>query len=165
MDRVVRVADRVRIQDVYLESSRTRRGDDAAFSRSGMRLEYSQRPPQLIQADASDEFALKVSLLVVAKPDEPEADAALEVEATFVLQYSLSRAEGVTSEDLTAFGLINGVYNAWPYWREFVQNTTARMGLPTITAPVFRLSDALSDQSTAEDQPAIGSTESNDEEM
>jgi len=37
------------------------------------------------------------------------------------------------------FAETNGLYNAWPYWREFVQNTAARMSLPGLTVPVLRL--------------------------
>ena len=50
--------------------------------------------------------------------------------------------EGINDEHLHAFSATNGVFNAWPYWREFVQNTTARMGLPTpVIVPVFRLGE------------------------
>jgi hypothetical protein len=39
----------------------------------------------------------------------------------------------------SAFATINEVFNAWPCWREYVQNVVARMGLPSITVPVFRV--------------------------
>ena len=40
---------------------------------------------------------------------------------------------------LKAFGQINAVFNAWPCWRELVQAPLARMSLPTLTMPVFRV--------------------------
>jgi preprotein translocase subunit SecB len=36
---------------------------------------------------------------------------------------------------------LNGVFHVWPYWREMVQNTLARMGLPPLILPVFRVGD------------------------
>lgn len=157
MDRVARVSDRVEIRNVYLEDSQAKRADEASFARGGMKLEYEHTPPQVIQGDSPKQFGLRVSFNVTATPDEPAAKSVLKVQATFILEYSLSDIEGITPLDLTAFGLINGAYNAWPYWREFLQNTTTRMGLPPITAPVFRLSDALANQAAVEDKPAIDS--------
>ena len=61
------------------------------------------------------------------------------IEAEFLLIYEIKNLEGIKKDNIEAFGRINGIYNAWPYWREFVQDTIARMGLPRLTVPVFRL--------------------------
>lgn len=61
------------------------------------------------------------------------------IEAAFVIMYEAKRLEGLKRDNFEAFAQSNGVYNAWPYWREFVQNTVARMNLPPLTIPVFRL--------------------------
>lgn len=61
------------------------------------------------------------------------------IKATFLLIYKADSIEGITSKAVEHFGNINGIYNAWPYWREYVQNTIVRMGLPTLTIPVFRI--------------------------
>jgi len=45
----------------------------------------------------------------------------------------------MTDIQALAFARTNGIYNAWPYWREFVQNMIARMNLPPLVIPVFRL--------------------------
>ena len=39
---------------------------------------------------------------------------------------------------IEAFANTDAVYHAWPYWREFVQSSMARMGLPPIMIPLFR---------------------------
>jgi preprotein translocase subunit SecB len=67
--------------------------------------------------------------------------------------------EGLTEAHLDAFAKTNAVFNAWPYWREFVQSTTVRMGLPPLVTPVFRFPTQppptpgpdTSDQATATD--------------
>ena len=39
----------------------------------------------------------------------------------------------------TSFALVNGRYNAWPYIREHFQNITAKMGIPPLVVPVYRV--------------------------
>jgi len=75
---------------------------------------------------------------LIARYDETAAGELLRIVAVFLLQYRLSSFEGLTKANFNAFGEMNGLYNAWPYWREFVQATTVRMGLPPFTIPVYR---------------------------
>lgn len=75
---------------------------------------------------------------LIARYDETASGELLRIAAIFLLQYRLASFEGLTKANFNAFGEMNGLYNAWPYWREFVQATTVRMGLPTITIPVYR---------------------------
>jgi hypothetical protein len=72
------------------------------------------------------------SMKGVADGKEPE----LIVEATFRLQYKLGDSP-YNEKHLDAFSKVNGIFNAWPYWREFVQSTVSRMGLPTLVLPVL----------------------------
>ena len=74
----------------------------------------------------------------VAAYDKAGTDELLRIEAVFLLRYSVPSFEGLTKANLDAFGETNGRYNAWPYWREYVQATTVRMGLPPLTMPVYR---------------------------
>lgn len=67
------------------------------------------------------------------------ADKQVEIKATLELVYDSPSAGKFSQEALDWFGRINGVYNGWPYWREFVQNATTRMGLPPLVIPTFRL--------------------------
>jgi preprotein translocase subunit SecB len=71
---------------------------------------------------------------------QKEKNVFLEIEAELVLLYSIKDIEGLDDSSFKSFAELNGTYNAWPYWREFVQNVTSRMGLPPLTIPVFRLS-------------------------
>jgi preprotein translocase subunit SecB len=69
-----------------------------------------------------------------------EADinnAPIRIQGEYELEYSLESFDNIKPENIRAFGLMNGVYNAWPYWREFVQSMTVRMGLPPLTLPVI----------------------------
>lgn len=75
---------------------------------------------------------------LIAKYADADDDELLRMAATFLLEYSLSSFAGLKKPNFDAFGELNGVYNVWPYLREFVQSTTVRMGLPGLTIPVYR---------------------------
>lgn len=65
----------------------------------------------------------------------------LEIEAEFCAQYRLDPSadlEGLRPA-IEEFGRYNLGYHVWPYWREFVQSTCARMGIPPIPVPMYRL--------------------------
>jgi hypothetical protein len=61
------------------------------------------------------------------------------VEGTFLLVYRIAHPENLGKENFEAFGRLNGLFNAWPYWREFVQSATNRMGVPPITVPALKV--------------------------
>jgi len=71
--------------------------------------------------------------------EQQKKNSFLSIDATFFLLYRLDGAEGLDDMALSSFADLNGTYNAWPYWREFVQSITSRMDLPPLTIPVFRL--------------------------
>lgn len=76
--------------------------------------------------------------VLVAKSGASSDDELLRIEALFLLRYRVPSFAGLRKANIAAFGDMNGLYNAWPYWREFVQATTVRMGLPALTIPVYR---------------------------
>ena len=69
--------------------------------------------------------------------DEEKLQA--EIRGTFELSYKVPDDESFSSEELDAFGQVNAVFNAWPYWRELVQASLARMSMPLLAVPVFRM--------------------------
>ena len=78
-------------------------------------------------------------VLNVASEAGSEDTSHLLIAASFALDYLIEPAAEFPDDSLQAFAATNGVFNAWPYWREYVQNTCVRMGLPAITVPVFRI--------------------------
>ncbi len=82
----------------------------------------------------------KISLEIVpVENDKAEADPVVDISAIFCLSYSLGEDIEVSDEDLSEFADMNGIFNAWPYFRELIQSAIARMGLPPITMPVYRI--------------------------
>jgi preprotein translocase subunit SecB len=63
----------------------------------------------------------------------------LAITATFIAEYEMAEGFSPSSEELNAFVNANAVFNCWPYWREYVHSTAARMNLPPLTLPFFRV--------------------------
>ena len=133
----VAVSDRVNIQNVRLVESQCRQTPEAGRRNCDIQIDWNVHT----RADKKNDGVLvfptfKLIAFDIKKgPDKPE----LSIDATFVLIYKAERIGKLKQENFEAFGKSNGIYNAWPYWREYVQNTVARMGLPPLTIPVFRL--------------------------
>ena len=82
--------------------------------------------------DAKTTFDREAGTLSVFPSLTASVSGVLRVEADFFLEYSLDKAIPITDEAATAFGRMNGIFNVWPYWREYVQSTSMRTGLPPV---------------------------------
>ena len=87
--------------------------------------------------DGSLRIETTFAMEVHSASDEEKLQA--EIRGTFELSYKVPDDESFSSEELDAFGQVNAVFNAWPYWRELVQASLARMSMPLLAVPVFRL--------------------------
>lgn len=84
--------------------------------------------------------------LVVAEPhfrfsvysEDEESELPISIEAKYQLIYKSKFENELSEAEITSFGERTVLYNAWPYWREFLQSTLNRMGLPAISIPLFR---------------------------
>ncbi len=132
-----RVSSKVEIVNVLLKQSSCYRKPDTGKAKIALEIE----------CDTTYEIDKKNSIITVLPnfklkgySEKKEADEpALKIEAVFVLIYKVSNFKDLKKKHFEAFANTNGIYNAWPYWREFVQNTIARMSLPPLTIPVFRI--------------------------
>lgn len=65
----------------------------------------------------------------------------VEIAAEFSVQYVIKK--GMTEEQLQGalkeFARYNVGYHVWPYWREYVQSTCGRIGIPPIPIPMYRV--------------------------
>lgn len=68
---------------------------------------------------------------------EDETPPALSAFADFEVSYDIIKP--VDEADAESFAWINGVMNAWSYWRALVHNMLAQMGHPRLIVPVFRV--------------------------
>lgn len=99
---------------------------------------------QVENVEINDNNLLFVDIKLQNKILNKKNTIILQIEATYRLVYHLNPEVVLNDDDLQSFAQINAVYNAWPYWREFVSNTVGRMryrhaGL--IIIPVFRVQE------------------------
>ena len=71
--------------------------------------------------------------------DFGEQDAPYNVVARFRLTYSVPPGTALTDDEIENFAHWNAVFNAWPYWREYLSSTINRAGLPRFAVPVMKL--------------------------
>lgn len=84
---------------------------------------------------ARDEFGV----LIAFTADFDDVDAPYRLLGRFRLTYQLEPGDPLDSADVEQFVYWNSVFNAWPYWREFLGSTLDRAALPRITVPAMRL--------------------------
>lgn len=132
------VSDRVEILDVRLITCRAEQTPEAT----------TDTPKTFdIQRNVSFELDRDLKLvlvfvdfsLIAQLKNMPKGDPILQIQGKFLLTYRIRSFRGLSDAAFQQFGEMNGVYNAWPYWREFTQSTTSRMGIEPLTLPVFRI--------------------------
>jgi len=135
------VSDRVQIQDVRVVECRVSQapphdGGPRAFKAlNKVEVNFS------IDADRNLILILpRFSFRERAEADDAELPT-LAIDCLFALTYAAPAVADLPKLNVKAFAQTNGIFNAWPYWREFAQNMAARMGLPSLVIPVFRFSD------------------------
>lgn len=118
---------------------------DASVSRPGVK---EGAPPQHLTVtlefggggvpDKPDHLAFIVKHNAEARYDLA-GEPAIKIQANFVILYKFPVPfEGEIPQDVVKeFGEKQAVMHAWPYWREFVQSATSRMGLPILRMPLL----------------------------
>lgn len=62
----------------------------------------------------------------------------LEIVGSFCVKYRCKRE--LSKDEIEAFSENNVAYHVWPYWREYLQSTAARMGFKeVIEVPMYRV--------------------------
>lgn len=103
------------------------------------------RPQVTTQAtDMVDEENRIYTVVVKMATEVVEAKSGVtwfEAEATYMLAYLFNEAlpRDVIERDRAAFATRNAVFNAWPYYREFLQSMSVRTGIPTLVLPLLLL--------------------------
>lgn len=134
----LRLISAVQIKGVRLveATAKTRIGSPQEAGEVEFAIHYSARVKEH-RKDST--FVVLSTVEARLTPREPNARPAVSVRAGFELTYSLPEDFPVSSSQLNAFAQTNGIFNVWPYWREFIQSMFVRMGLPPLALPVYRL--------------------------
>lgn len=136
--RVGSVAKRVDIRDVQLVHAHFEREDDDAIPHDSLTRRVAEPEVMVELEHATSPDGLQLHYLVRFGTVADESPS-FRVYAFFRLSYELEEGDPLTDEQLEQFGYWNVVFNAWPYFREYVSSTANRAGLPRLTLPVMRV--------------------------
>jgi len=130
------VSERVQLKDVRLISCKCAQTPVATLGKKAYDINYSTE----VQVDKKNGYVIVTAKFhFEAFTESKTQKPVIFIDASFLLAYKIENFEGLTQKGFEQFANLNGIYNAWPYWREFVQNTVTRMGLPSLSIPVFRI--------------------------
>jgi hypothetical protein len=134
-----KVVARVDLTSIFLLKSSLWRSMDALdFERVGLEINTSGRLFEERDDCILAKATFSLSGAPVVEGEARERKEVTSIKAEYILMYALTDNIKLTKEELKNFCDINPVYNAWPYWREFVHSSVDRMGLPTITMPLLK---------------------------
>lgn len=143
----VEIAD---VRLVRLDCRLTPSWPEGGASKIRLDLAHTSRCEQRGECLAAE---VRFSLTGVSTDDASKKIVILN--AAFELVYNINREVALTKQQLSAFAQVNVLYNAWPYWRELVQDMAARMGLPRLVVPVFRVARPTPDSAPVQkDRPS-----------
>lgn len=130
-----KIVPRVELLNIYMQRGNFERQPDATeYEKLGAKISFEG---ELFARD-KEGFQALVRLSVEGKPIENEDYAVSKIESEYVLTYKLKDDRKISKSDLKAFCNMNAIYNAWPFWREYVQSATTRMEIPVLTLPLLR---------------------------
>jgi hypothetical protein len=100
-----------------------------------------------------------IDFALEALPEHNDSVRAFTVKCRFLITYLLEKEYQPTPQEIKSFAGANAVFNAWPYFREFVQSACSRMGIPASPAvPFLKLVPKLDQTKAAAEPPKADAT-------
>jgi hypothetical protein len=168
-----RAAQKAVLEEIYLVDAQTWR-DPLVSSPEVLTLEH-KFSREIIVPDENDEeyedaidrhFTL-CKFRVIAFNEKLPNKPLIKIEATFLTSFTskVGDYQGTVNLDseessdawftyqLTYLHTVNPISTAWPYWREFVQSMSTRMGYPVLTVPMLEIVLKKTPPREAKNQP------------
>lgn len=152
MEVAARVAQRFSLQEIFLVDAKISR-DPLTVSPETLSLKHKCYT-EMFEFDEEKEIQfIRCIFRVAAFDGKDPKKLIMKIEASFGTSYvEKSQPDPLIPEDdrspETFFdywkyrSTINPISDAWPYWREFVQNMSSRMGFPALTVPLLEIVQA-----------------------
>lgn len=137
-----RVVASVQLEDVRLRAGSFRRRVSSPAEVGKVEVEISHAAHAEAMPGRSAFLVVFTGNVALRPIGAASKEPALEAEVEIELRYAYPEGLDFRPDELEPFANLNGVFNAWPYFREFLQNATTRMGLPPFVLPVFRIRKA-----------------------
>ena len=162
MEIAARVAQRFVLKEIYLVDAKISR-DPLIVSPETLSLEHKCSTASLTSSDAETRGFL-CNFRVAAFDGQEPSKLIMKIEASFCASYvEKSQSDPLIPEDddspetllvyVDHLMTINPISHTWPYWREFVQSMSARMGFPALTVPLLEIVPKKAATKEAKSQP------------
>jgi preprotein translocase subunit SecB len=132
---VYRADKQVELKNIFLLDAKIA-SDPSTRSPRGASLKYNF-DTEIIKRE-EDNLLIACNFTVSAIRKDHTDNLLMNIEAKFALEYLIQNPEKLDANDIDDFIKIDPLDTAWPYWREFVQNLTSRMGFPALTIPTLK---------------------------
>jgi hypothetical protein len=112
---------------------------------------YQFQPVSVLLSENRLVVGISFGLTVRPEVDETApavtpADEVFRVDCLFEADYEIRSGFVPTEEQIRAFHHGNAIFNCWPFFREFVQNSVTRMNYPPPPVPFLRMMPRREDQ-------------------
>jgi len=141
------VAQRRVLQEIYLVDAKITRDLLIAFPED-ITLEHKGHTNILWSENKPVTDKIFCNFQIAAYSAESPDKLVMKIDASFCTAYAINMDKtkdkltiepDVADAFLCYFFEINPISDAWPYWREFVQSMSARMGFPALTVPLLEI--------------------------
>jgi hypothetical protein len=96
-------------------------------------------PKGRLRVEVDFRMVLRVEQEATRPKPGRKAKPIANVECTFAVDYQLREGFEPSAEHVRTFKDGNVIFNCWPYFREYLQESIQRMGYPPLTAPFLRV--------------------------
>ncbi|MCY4075174.1 MAG: hypothetical protein OXH04_07075 [Acidobacteria bacterium] len=141
-----RIISVIQIESVRLREAQFRSAVQPSEIADAITVTTSRKTEVVQKPTADQTLRIETAFTMEVRSAGEDEELQAEIRGTFELSYEIPDDETFSSEELEAFGEVNAVFNAWPYWRELVQASLARMSMPPLTVPVFRVAPPDTDE-------------------
>jgi hypothetical protein len=140
LEAAFRFQTNAQIDDIQLLECSSSVSETIAVSEVQIRLGLQTETGILPAPEGFARFAAHIKVVGEPVAEEQKGKQLFAVTCRYALRYSLKPGYTPTPEDLDGFKEGNAMFHCWPYFRELVQNLTARMALQIPPLPMLRLS-------------------------
>jgi hypothetical protein len=158
MEAAARVAQLFVLQEIFLVDAKISR-DPLIESPEALSLEHKCSTEFLTSEKGKNLSSILCNFRVAAFNDKEPSKLVMKIEASFCTSF-VKKPDILIPDDVDSLltyaeylGTINPISNAWPYWREFVQSMSARMGFPALTVPLLEIVPKKSAAKEVKSQP------------
>lgn len=134
-----RIISVIEIESVRLSEAYCRTAVQPSEIADAIKVTASRKTAVVKEPTEDRSLRIETTFTMEVRSADDDEKLQAEIRGTFELSYEISDDESFSPEELEAFGEVNAVFNAWPYWRELVHASLARMSMPPLTVPVFRV--------------------------